>query len=84
MKDGIYFVVVHVDIKYLKPAKYADIITVYSRIENITFTSITFSHKVLRKGTDEVLSTSSVKLAFVDSNMKPRRMKSYIVEAIKT
>ncbi len=82
MKEGIYFVVVHVDIKYHMPAKYADIITVYSEIEKITPVSVTFLHKVLRKNTDDILSTSTARLAFVDTDMKPRKMSSAIIDAL--
>ncbi len=84
MREGIYFVVTHVDIRYHMPAKYADIISVYSTVENMTPITITFSHKVLKKDTDNLLVTSSVKLACVNSHMKPRRMKSNILEALKT
>jgi acyl-CoA thioester hydrolase len=75
MAQGVLFAVVNVEIKYHSPAKYADIITVFSKIVKITSASITFEHKIIRKETDTLISTSFVKLACVDRNMKILRLK---------
>ncbi len=82
MKKGIYFVVTNATISYHMPARYGDTISVYSEIEAITPATITFSHEVLKKNTENLLVTSSVKLACVNSHTKPIRLKSNILEAL--
>jgi acyl-CoA thioester hydrolase len=75
MAEGIYFVVVHVDIKYHRPARYGDIITVQSVVERSTPATITFRHKVIRKACGTDIATATVKLACVGGEgMKPRRL----------
>ncbi|MEO5359530.1 MAG: YbgC/FadM family acyl-CoA thioesterase [Nitrospirota bacterium] len=87
MNEGIYFVVVSVDIRYHKPARYADTINIYTEIEEITFASITFVHKLYLNGTP--LSTAKVRLATVgarpnETELKPRKMSKDLIEALKT
>jgi acyl-CoA thioester hydrolase len=75
MAEGIYFVVVHVDIKYHSPARYGDIVTVRSAVEHSTPATITFRHNVVRKACGTNIATSTVKLACVGGEaMKPRRL----------
>jgi acyl-CoA thioester hydrolase len=85
MKEGIYFVVAHVDISYRASAHYGDVITVCSDISGITAVTITFHHTIFRK-TDPgtVLVEASVKLASVGQNMKPLRLKKEITGILKT
>lgn len=82
MKDGYYFVVVHVDITYHKAANYGNILSVHTEIEKVSFATISFNHKIVRKNTDELIVTSSVKLAFVGSNLKPKRLTREINNAL--
>jgi len=85
MAEGIYFVVAHVDIKYHASAKYADILSVCSEVSDITAVTVTFRHRICRKNEpDKDLVTASVKLACVGREMKPLRMASHIVEAIRS
>ncbi|GBE00045.1 acyl-CoA thioester hydrolase YbgC [bacterium BMS3Abin07] len=83
MAEGFSFVVVHVDISYSLPAKYGDIISVYSEIENATKATITFNHKVVKEQSDDIIATASVRLACVGNNMKPRRINSDILRALR-
>lgn len=73
MAQGVLFTVVNVEIKYHSPARYGEIITIFSKIDNITPASITFGHKITHN--QRLISTSSVKLACVDKNMKILRLK---------
>ncbi|MBF0472187.1 MAG: YbgC/FadM family acyl-CoA thioesterase [Nitrospirae bacterium] len=84
MAQGILFTVVNVEIKYHSPAKYGDIITILSKIVKITPASITFEHKIIRKETDILISTSLVKLACVDRNMKILRLKDKLGALFET
>ncbi len=84
MKKGVYFVVVNVDINYKTPAKYGDILAVCSEVLDMTNATITFGHKIFKKATKSVVAIASVKLACIGKNMKPQRMNSAIVNALRT
>lgn len=85
MREGIYFVVAHVDIRYHASGRYGDILTVSSEVSDVTAVTVTFLHRIFRKdepGKD--LVTATVKLACVGKEMKPERMAAHIVKAIKS
>ncbi|MCG6552940.1 MAG: YbgC/FadM family acyl-CoA thioesterase [Candidatus Magnetominusculus sp. LBB02] len=86
MAEGTYFVVVSVDIKYRKSARYADIITIHTEIDELSFASITFAHKILLK--DTPIATAKVKLATVgtqpnETELKPKKMTKEMADALK-
>lgn len=84
MKEGIHFVVVNVDINYKTPARYGDILAVCSEVAEMTNATITFGHRIIRKASETVIATASVKLACIGNNMKPQRINSAIVNALRT
>ncbi|MCI4625009.1 MAG: YbgC/FadM family acyl-CoA thioesterase [Candidatus Magnetoovum sp. WYHC-5] len=84
MEEGIFFVVIHVDINYRKPVKYGEMLTVTTDIGAITKTTITFQHSIFNKKENALVAISSVQLACVKGNsMRPVRLKEEITEALK-
>ncbi|WP_420265914.1 acyl-CoA thioesterase [Candidatus Magnetominusculus dajiuhuensis] len=83
MNEGTFFVVVGVDIRYHKPARYADIITIHTEIEEITVASITFSHKIYLNNPETKISTAKTSLAIVGTEMKPKRIPKDMIEALR-
>jgi acyl-CoA thioester hydrolase len=84
MKEGIHFVVVNVNISYKTPARYGDILAVCSEVVEMSNATITFGHRIFKKATEVVIATASVKLACIGKNMKPQRINSAIVSALRT
>ena len=82
MNEGIYFVVVHVDVTYKMPARYGEILSVSSEIVDVTVASITFNHRIIRKDTDNLIATASVKLACIGAHMKPQRINKNIIDVL--
>ena len=83
MKNGMHFVVVHVDIAYKMPARYGDIISVYSVVSDMTPATMTFDHTIPRKERDDLIAVASVKLACIGNNMKPRKINSSVSDALR-
>ncbi|MBF0318381.1 MAG: YbgC/FadM family acyl-CoA thioesterase [Nitrospirae bacterium] len=83
MNEGMYFVVVNVGIRYHKPARYADILTIHTEIEEISYASITFRHKIYLKDMETKISTAEVRLATVGTELKPKKMSDGLIEALK-
>ena len=64
-EDGIMLPVLKLEVKYLKPALYDDLLTIETRIETLPSTRITFHHSVFNEqGTR--LTEGLVELVFVN------------------
>lgn len=79
--DGLIFVVRHVDVNYLKPARFNDALQVTVAVHERGRASLTFNQQVLREdeeGTTE-LCHGRVKIACLDAAaMRPRPIPDYI------
>ncbi len=79
--EGIGFVVRHVSIDYLKPARLDDLLHVTTRLEALGKASITLSQSIRR---DELLlATISVKLAIVNRRFEPVKLEGKLKETIQ-
>lgn len=70
--NGYFFVVVHVDIDYKRPAMLGDIIEVTTELVEMKNVTITLKHQILRD--DKVLVDSTVKVACIGRDGKPKRI----------
>ncbi|MCA6069750.1 MAG: acyl-CoA thioesterase [Endomicrobium sp.] len=61
---GVYLPVLHAECKYISPAKYDDIITIETKLYEITVASITCSYEV--KCDEKLLVTGKTKRPFVN------------------
>ena len=68
-KEGVIFPVVHFEIDYKSPARYGDIIKVYTRIEKLGFSSIHFFQEIKNK--DILLVKAKTVWACVNEALKP-------------
>lgn len=64
--DGLFAVVVRADVRYQKPARYDDVVTVRTNIVRVTPAKIEHEYLLLREA--EQLARASVTLALVDRN----------------
>lgn len=78
--EGMFFVVVHVEVDYMKPAAYCDKIKVSAQVEKVTASSIHFIQKVF-KGTT-MLVRAKVVIVCIGENFKPKRLPLSINSAI--
>lgn len=83
MDDGIFFVVVEANLRYLSPGRYGDIFSVETSVDKIGAASILFGHRVVREGTGETIVEGSVKIGCVDRNLRPMRLRSDISGSFK-
>ncbi|BAG14069.1 thioesterase [Endomicrobiia bacterium] len=80
-KRGFYFPVIYAECKYLAPAKYDDVITIETRLTEVTAASTTCSYKVKCDG--KLLVTGKTKHPFVNKMMRPVRFPEDIKELIE-
>ncbi len=70
-KRGFFFPVLHAECKYITPARYDDLITIETKLTEVTAASITCSYEIKRDG--QILAKGSTKHPFVDKTFKPVR-----------
>lgn len=83
MRDQrLMFVVVSTDVKYLKPARFDDLLNVSCRMMSITRTSLSFGQEVRRDDEQgELLISATVKAACVDADrLRPRAIPANLLE----
>ncbi len=77
-EDGQLVVVVRVDCRYRKPARYDDLIRIRTRIDRVTAAKIMHDY-VISRG-DEVLVDATVTLAVIDRNGSLQRVPQELVD----
>ncbi|MCC5916740.1 MAG: acyl-CoA thioesterase [Cryomorphaceae bacterium] len=82
-EKGVMLPVKSMEINYRAPAKYDDLLTIETSIENNPGTRLKFHHKIFNEKGD-LLNTASLVLVFVDMNTKrPINMPDWILETIE-
>jgi len=80
---GVMLPVISLNINYLKPAKYDDLLTLKTTLVNKPLVKIKFEFEIHNEN-NELLNTASVTLAFMDSiTRKPVRAPKYLLEKIQ-
>jgi len=82
--DGIMLPVLSLDIKYLKPALYDDLLKIKTKIVKLPAIRIEFEYEVYNQN-NELLNIANTTLVFIDAETrKPRRApKSFLIKLKK-
>ena len=79
---GIMLPVLSLNIKYIRPAVYDDELRIKTIIDEVPSTRITFHHEIVN-AQNELLTTGSVQLVFVDAQTrKPRKAPAEVTEQL--
>ncbi len=74
-REGVIFAVSHLDLQYLVPARFNDLLRVRSSLLQAGGASLEFVQSVVREADDEVCCRGRVKVACIDANsLRPCRM----------
>jgi acyl-CoA thioester hydrolase len=79
-EEGVKLVVAEASCRYLKPARFDDLITVKTTLKEVGRTKVSFSYKISRDG--ELLAKGNTVHAVVDDKGKPIRIKGKLAEAL--
>ncbi|NOR28310.1 MAG: YbgC/FadM family acyl-CoA thioesterase [Lutibacter sp.] len=80
---GVMLPVISLNINYIKPAKYDDLLTLKTTLINNPLVKIKFEFEIHNEN-NELLNTANVTLAFMDSiTRKPVRAPKYLLEKIQ-
>jgi acyl-CoA thioester hydrolase len=81
-KNGIMLPVYSLNIRYIKPAFYDDILTIETNLKELPSVRITFEYKIFNS-LNELLTTAVTTLIFVNTSTgKPMRCPQEIVEKV--
>lgn len=73
VEEGILFVVVRQEIDYKFPGRYADELTITTKIENISLVKIEFKHEVRNQNNDLICVAKTI-MACIGSDFKPKQI----------
>ena len=79
--DGSAYFVVHVDIRYRRPARLGEDLRVVSTVEQVRASSVDIHQRVMRG--DELLADAFVTAAFLDREGRPRRQPKEWVDIFR-
>lgn len=71
---GILFVVAKVEIEYLSPCRYNDLLILDTQLTDMSRVTMTFKHSITRQGSEKELVRGTVVLASVGKDGRPIRI----------
>ena len=82
-RDGVLFIVQHVDLDYLKPGRFTDLLHVSVRIRRRGRASMELAQEVTRSP-GELLCSGTVRIVCVDAaSLRPRPVPAHVLKEIK-
>lgn len=78
--DGVIFPVVHIEVDYKSPARYGDLIKIFTKVEKLGNASIHILQEI--KTGDRLLVKAITVWACVDKNLKPQRIPEAVKNAL--
>lgn len=70
---GVLFVVAKVEVEYLSPCRYNDLLILDTQLADMSRVTMTFKHSIRRQGSEKELVKGTVVLASVGRNGRPIR-----------
>lgn len=81
-KNGIKLPVISLNIQYIKPAEYDDVLTVHVTLKKRPLVKIEFDYEIINQNKEKI-STGNTVLAFIDSKTnRPIKCPDYILEKL--
>ena len=83
IEEGTQFLVVHAELDYRSPARYADILMIDTKLTQIGRSSLTFGHVIRERTSGRIVVEGSAKLVTVDLQGRVKRLEPRLLEALK-
>jgi len=72
-KKGIFFIIKRVEVDYISPARYGEIIEIQTDVSEVTRASFTFYHRVILKDTGRLIAEGKNQMVCISAEGKLRR-----------
>ena len=83
IEEGTQFLVVHAELDYRSPARYADILMIDTKLTQTGRSSLTFGHEIRERTSGRIVVEGSAKLVTVDLQGRVKRLEPRLLEALK-
>ena len=83
IEEGTQFLVVHAELDYRSPARYADILMSDTKLTQIGRSSLTFGHVIRERASGRIVVEGSAKLVTVNLQGRVKRLEPRLLEALK-
>lgn len=81
---GLHMPVVEARLRYRKTARFDERLLVDTRLAELTRVTLRFEYRILREGSDELVTEGHTLLACVDDSHVPRRIPDEVVEVLRS
>lgn len=82
-KLGILFAVAEANVRFLRPARFNELLQVESRITAVSGVRVSFAQQIRRDRDGELLIDAEVRIASMDRSGKPKRMPAAITDVFR-
>ena len=79
---GLHLVVIEACVRYVKPARFDDLLEIHTRVPDIRRVRFTFSYIMVRDG-DLVASGETVHACIEANRMRPQRLPEWLVDDLR-
>jgi len=83
-QQGIFFIIKRVEVDYISPARYGEIIQVQTKVSEVTRASFTFHHRVVLKDTERLICEGKNQMVCITAEGKLRRFPPGFLERLQT
>lgn len=74
LEKGMLFVVRNVEVDYIAPARYDDLLVLETEVSGVSRTSVTFAQSIKKEGFPTQVARGTVVLVMVDKKGRPARI----------
>lgn len=82
-RRGMHFPVAELSCRYLRPARYDDLIVIETRIASVSRASLTFTYRIMREAEATLLASGSTRHACVDGQGRIMRIEEELMKALE-
>jgi acyl-CoA thioester hydrolase len=82
-KKGIYFIIKRVEVEYISPATYGDIIQVETDVSEKSRAAFTFRHRVTLKDTGRLIAEGKNQMVCITEEGKLRRLPPEFLQGLQ-
>lgn len=84
LDNGSYFIMAHNEIDYLSPAEYNDQLVIYTKLEWIKNTSISFKHTIVNAKNEKIIASGAGVMVHIELSTKQKqKLPQPFISAIK-
>ena len=82
-EGGVHMLVAETGCKYIRPARYDDVLTIETWVEGLRPTRLDFRYRITREAEEKPLALGHTVLACTDADGRPRKVPAEVADAVE-